>query len=207
METWQREWLTRTLLAEAEIAAMTTAAFLRWAETHSRDIDMWLAVPAVRQKIREINNAGTAVTKRKLGKLLAGNVEGRPRMPDDRVIHTLVCASERQLQPIHAHLITPRNRASLWAAIKTDQPLVAAEIEELGLREAWFGQLRPATQNRTPWYMACELVAARNNLKVSTVAKVAGRVRSLRDPRRWSAAKKRRMATASLAERNKRHSK
>jgi hypothetical protein len=180
--TWLRDWLTRSLVFHRQIQNSSIQAFLRWAEERSRDFDMWLAVPAVREKIRSINNSGRPATKRRLAKIIAGIGDVRPiRAPSATVLYVKARDLEPVTNDIHRILSTSNNPAALWAELESTQPGPAAEFRSLGLDKLWFlSRPRPRLQGRTPWYMACEWIAAIHGLKATTVAKMAGRVRTQR---------------------------
>lgn len=171
---WQREWLTRTLMGDREIRKQTTDEFLLWAETRP-DLDLWLGVPAVREKILEIQKTRDTATKRWLARTVAGIGSNRPqRLPDARVIYREVTEAETVLRPLRQQLANARNRVSVWLGL---DPPVAKELERLKLRD-WFSNDREAP---TSWQMACELVAVKYEAQKSTIKKMAGRIREIRN--------------------------
>lgn len=176
--TWHREWLTRTLLSNREIANQSVADFLRWAETVSTDLDLWLGVPAVRAKIRQIQTEGSTTVKRRLAKVIAGIADGRPqRLPHERVLYVEVREAEAAVRSLHAVLMASRNRESVWRAVQTDHPAVAEHLERSGLRARWFSNSRQLSSLQ----MACDVVANRHRSTARTIERLTGSIRAARE--------------------------
>lgn len=173
MGTWQREWLTYTLVANYDVRRMTAAEFLEWAKTRSSTLDLWLVVPAVRAQIQAINEGSNASHRTQLAKLMARITNARPkRLPHVRVLR----AEAREILPtvsrLYERMAAANNRSTLWSAIQKAEPKVAEQIEQYGLRDRWFATNAPSSQNRTPTYMVREWLAARHQSTPGTIGKL-----------------------------------
>jgi hypothetical protein len=177
---WGREWLTRTLLANAPVDRMTDAEFLRWAEHRSDDLDRWLGVPSVQAKIRSIRERGSRAQRDRLAQVVSGATDGRPkRLPESAVVYQWVDKAEHilKISGLADLVLDGRHGAVVWRELSEVHPDVAALLDGLGLRDPWFTKReRPHTQKRSLRYIACEFVAAREGFTVATIVKVAGRV-------------------------------
>lgn len=187
-EEWSHACVKYSVLAQGPVARMTSPEFVRWLETLGDSLDRWLGVPAVQAHIRVIRRGKSAKLRASLGSAIAGRDDGRPRrLPSSRVVYVRVRDAEKRFaKALHAWLADRRADGLrgdvIWAKFQKEMPLAAAGLRELKLDSKWFlAAERPHSQARTPWFMACEFVAARENSTPATIQKLAGKARSQRE--------------------------